>query len=228
MISGQDLEPTQYNSEGKGIIYITGASCIDKNEMLIKKRWTEYPKKISLKNDILISCKGSIGTIALNTEDQVHIARQIMAIRTNKNCSNLYAKTILKNFINLLQSKSKGVIPGIERNDILELLVALPPTVEQHRISSTIEQLLSLVDKIESDKVDLKELVKQTKAKVLDLAIRGKLVNQCPNDEPTEKLLEKIKEEKEKLIQEGKLKRDKNETYIYKNSDDNSYYEKIR
>ena len=38
LISGQDLEPTQYNSEGKGIIYITGASCIDKNEMLIKKR----------------------------------------------------------------------------------------------------------------------------------------------------------------------------------------------
>ena len=110
---------------------------------------------------------------------------------------------------------------------VTDFLIPRPPLTEQDRISTKIEQLLSLVDKIESDKVDLKELVKQTKAKVLDLAIRGKLVNQCPNDEPTEKLLEKIKEEKEKLIQEGKLKRDKNETYIYKNSDDNSYYEKI-
>ena len=65
------------------------------------------------------------------------------------------------------------------------------------------------------------------KAKVLDLAIKGKLVPQDPNDESADVLLEKIREEKEKLIKEGKLKRDKNETYIFKNSDDNSYYEQI-
>ena len=59
------------------------------------------------------------------------------------------------------------------------------------------------------------------------MAIKGKLVPQDPNDEPADKLLKKIREEKEQLIKEGKLKRDKNETFIYKNSDDNSYYEQI-
>ena len=226
LISGQDLQSNQYNDEGKGFLYITGASCIE-NEKLKKNRWTEYPKSISIKNDILISCKGSIGTIAINTEDKVHIARQIMAIRTNSYCYNLFIKILIKNIIPVIQSKSKGVIPGIERKDILDSLVAIPPLSEQKRIAETVETLLELVDSIESDKIDLSELIKKTKAKVLDLVIKGKLVPQDPNDEPADKLLEKIREEKEKLIKEGKLKRDKNETYIFKNSDDNSYYEQI-
>lgn len=226
LISGQDLQPSQYNDEGRGILYITGASCIE-NEKLKKNRWTECPKSISIKNDILISCKGSIGTIAINTEDEVHIARQIMAIRTNIYCYNLFIKILIQNIVPFMQSKSKGVIPGIERKDILDFLVAIPPQSEQQRISETIETLLKLVDLIESDKIDLSDLIKQTKSKVLDLAIKGKLVPQDPNDEPADKLLERIREEKEKLIKEGKLKRDKNETYIFKNSDDNSYYEKI-
>ena len=226
LISGQDLQSNQYNDEGNGMLYITGASCIE-NEKLKKNRWTEYPKSISIKNDILISCKGSIGTIAINTEDKVHIARQIMAIRTNSYCYNLFIKILIKNIIPVIQSKSKGVIPGIERKDILDSLVAIPPLSEQQRISETVETLLQLVETIDSDKIDLSDLIKQTKAKVLDLAIKGKLVPQDQNDEPVDKLLEKIREEKEKLIKEGKLKRDKNETYIFKNSDDNSYYEQI-
>ena len=226
LISGQDLQSNQYNDEGKGFLYITGASCIE-NEKLKKNRWTEYPKSISIKNDILISCKGSIGTIAINTEDKVHIARQIMAIRTNSYCYNLFIKILIKNIIPVIQSKSKGVIPGIERKDILDSLVAIPPLSEQKRIAETVETLLQLVETIDSDKIDLSNLIKQTKAKVLDLAIKGKLVPQDPNDEPADKLLEKIREEKERLIKEGKLKRDKNETYIFKNSDDNSYYEQI-
>lgn len=150
-----------------------------------------------------------------------------MAIRTNSYCYNLFIKILIKNIIPTIQSKSKGVIPGIERKDILDFLVALPPQSEQKRISETVETLLELVDSIESDKIDLSDLIKQTKAKVLDLAIKGKLVQQDINDEPADKLLEKIREEKEKLIKEGKLKRDKNETFIFKNSDDNSYYEQI-
>ena len=226
LISGQDLQSNQYNDEGNGILYITGASCIE-NEKLKKNRWTEYPKSISIKNDILISCKGSIGAIAINTEDKVHIARQIMAIRTNSYCNNLFIKILVKNIIPTIQSKSKGVIPGIERKDILDSLVAIPSLSEQKRIAETVEALLELVDLIDSDKVDLTNLIKQTKSKVLDLAIRGKLLPQNPNDEPADKLLKKIREEKEQLIKEGKLKRDKIETFIYKNSDDNSYYEQI-
>ena len=68
--------------------------------------------------------------------------------------------------------------------------------------------------------------VEKLKQKILDLAIRGKLVPQDPNDEPASVLIEKIRAEKESLIKQGKIKRDKNESYIFK-GDDNSYYEKI-
>ena len=110
---------------------------------------------------------------------------------------------------------------------VCDFLVPLPSQSEQARISSTVQKLLEIIEAIENDKTDLSDLIKQTKDKVLDLAIRGKLVSQDPNDEPADKLLEEIREEREKLIKEGKLKRDKNETFIYKNSDDNSYYEQI-
>ena len=68
--------------------------------------------------------------------------------------------------------------------------------------------------------------IEKLKQKILDLAIRGKLVPQDPNDEPASVLVEKIRKEKEELIKQGKIKRDKNESYIYKGSD-NCYYEKF-
>ena len=67
---------------------------------------------------------------------------------------------------------------------------------------------------------------KQLRQKILDLAIKGKLVPQDPNNEPASKLLERIREEKERLINEGKLKRDKNESYIFV-GDDKLHYEKF-
>ena len=68
--------------------------------------------------------------------------------------------------------------------------------------------------------------VEKLKQKILDLAIRGKLVPQDPNDEPASVLIEKIKAEKAKLVKEGKIKASKEESYIFKGSD-NFYYEKI-
>ena len=67
---------------------------------------------------------------------------------------------------------------------------------------------------------------KGTKSKILDLAIHGKLVPQDPNDEPDSILLERIRAEKEELIKQGKIKRDKKESIIFKGAD-NSYYERI-
>ena len=67
---------------------------------------------------------------------------------------------------------------------------------------------------------------KQLKNSILQWAIQGKLVPQDPNDEPASVLLEKIRQEKERLIKEKKIKRDKNASIIYR-GEDNSYYEKV-
>ena len=83
--------------------------------------------------------------------------------------------------------------------------------------------LLPLAGQIEENREELKRLVSFLKSKILDLAIRGKLVPQDPNDEPASVLLERIRTEKEELIKQGKIKRDKKESIIFR-GDDNSYF----
>ena len=107
----------------------------------------------------------------------------------------------------------------------LNLLVPILPVNEQKRIIGKINLLFALVKNIEKNKLSLIDDVSSAKTKILDLAIRGKLVPQEPNDEPASVLLERIRAEKEELIKQGKIKRDKKESVIFK-GDDNSYYEK--
>ena len=78
---------------------------------------------------------------------------------------------------------------------------------------------------VDKETEKLIDIINITKSKILDLAIRGKLVPQNPNDEPASVLLERIRAEKEELIKQGKIKRDKKESIIFR-GDDNSYYEK--
>ena len=102
-------------------------------------------------------------------------------------------------------------------------IISLPPLSEQIKIIETVENLFDLTQSVETNSQNLKNSIKTTKSKILDLAIRGKLVPQDPNDEPASVLLERIRAEKEELIKQGKIKRDKKESVIFK-GDDNSYY----
>ena len=113
--------------------------------------------------------------------------------------------------------------PVVSGKGILPLLMPVPPVIEQTKIKDSYLQILPLVDTIEKEKVSCLELIQTTKSKILDLAIRGKLVPQDPNDEPASVLLERVRTEKEELIKQGKIKRDKKESFIFK-GDDNSYY----
>jgi type I restriction enzyme S subunit len=89
------------------------------------------------------------------------------------------------------------------------LLVPLPPLSEQSRIAAKIAQLFALLRKVESSTQQYAELQTLLKSKVLDLAMRGKLVKQDPNNEPASVLLEKIKAEKAELVKEKKIKKSK-------------------
>ena len=116
--------------------------------------------------------------------------------------------------------------PGLSVANILNVFVPVPPTQEQDRIGNNVYESLKIVEALEQEKIDLQKIIITAKTKILDLAIRGKLVPQDPNDEPASVLLERIRTEKEELIKQGKIKRDKKESVIFK-GDDNSYYEKL-
>ena len=145
LLSGRDLEPSQYNSVSNGIPYMTGASNF-RNGNLIKNRWTETPIVISILGDLLITCKGTIGEMSFNTIGDIHIARQIMALRS---CFvNLkYIQYYLSANIQELQKQANSMIPGISRDTLLNALVPLPPLIEQARIVSKIKQLASIMSR---------------------------------------------------------------------------------
>ena len=143
LLSGRDLEPSQYNSVSNGIPYMTGASNF-RNGNLIKNRWTETPIVISILGDLLITCKGTIGEMSFNTIGDIHIARQIMALRSS--FVNLkYIQYYLSANIQELQKQANSMIPGISRDTLLNALVPLPPLIEQARIVSKIKQLASIM-----------------------------------------------------------------------------------
>ena len=126
----------------------------------------------------------------------------------------------------LLIESSATTIAIVNKNKMSNVFIPIPPFSEQHRIVTKLNELISFIDTIETNKNDLQSTIQLTKSKILDLAIRGKLVPQDPNDEPASVLIERIRTEKEELIKQGKIKRDKKESVIFK-GEDNSYYEKI-
>lgn len=113
-------------------------------------RWTSNPQVVTHYGDLLITCKGTIGETAFNNFGDAHIARQIMAIR---NCFNLnleYLSYCICFYINSIKALAKGLIPGISREDILNLILPIPPKEHQERMVSYINNanlLLSLIEK---------------------------------------------------------------------------------
>lgn len=148
LLSGTDFKPEEYNESGNGIPYITGASSLSKNQVLVT-RWTETPRIIANKGDILLVCKGSgYGKSIICNVDVAHIARQIMAIKKNDSLDMEYIRFFLQANFDLLKSKGQGVIPGIDRNSVLTLLLPLPPLSEQYKISTQVKQILQNISRL--------------------------------------------------------------------------------
>ena len=143
LLSGRDLKPNQYNDNKVGIPYITGASNF-KNGFLYVNRWTSSPITIASKGDLLLTCKGTIGAMACNNIGDIHIARQVMGIKTY-NVDLQYIRLYLKFNINTLEKKANSMIPGISRNTILRMILPLPPLAEQKRIVEKVNQLMQLL-----------------------------------------------------------------------------------
>ena len=211
LLSGSDLSPTKYNDTHKGIPYITGASNIER-ERLIINRWTEYPNNIAHKGDLLLTCKGTVGKTAILDEPEVHIARQLMAI-TAIVADLKYLKYFLESQVDALKVKAKSMIPGIERDNVLRLLFPLPPLAEQKRIAEKVEELLPLIDHYETAWSKLEDFNKRfpvdMQKAVLQTAIQGKLIPQLPEEGTGEELFQQIQAEKQALIKAGKIKKEK-------------------
>ena len=168
---------------------------------------------------ITISARGTIGFCCARKTPFVPIVR-LITITPSKEISLYYLKTV---FEALIETGEGSSIPQLTVPGIKPKLIPIPPIMEQNRIQSKQDEILKYISDISFEKDELRRIVQQAKNKILDLAIRGKLVPQNPDDEPASVLLERIRAEKEELIKQGKIKRDKKESVIFK-GEDNSYY----
>ena len=140
LLSGQDLPSSRYNEKKEGVVYLTGASNIDGDQIVIN-RWTTTPTSVAIKGNLLLTCKGTIGKTCILNLSEAHIARQIMAI-TEINIDKEYLRYFIEISISNLQRKAKSMIPGIDRDKVRGLTFPLPPIKEQHRIVAKIRELL--------------------------------------------------------------------------------------
>ena len=181
--------------------------------------------------DILFAMIGSIGNPVLVNKDREFSIKNVALFKPfSKNINYMKYVFFFSDYIQseLIKKAKGGMQPFVPLSLFRkELWIPLPPLTEQKLIVAEIEKIFNLIDSIETDKSALLLAVKQAKSKILDLAIHGKLVPQDPADEPASALLEKLRAEKEAKIAKGELKRDKNDSYIYKSTTDNCHYEKF-
>ncbi|MCD7809670.1 MAG: restriction endonuclease subunit S [Erysipelotrichaceae bacterium] len=231
--SNQKIKATNADKE----IWQLDLEDIEKGGKILKRKTvgecnSKGDKTLFKKNNILYSkLRPYLLKILIAPEDGI-CTTEIVPFNMFGGISNNYLVYLLKTphidfFIN---SNTYGVkMPRVSSDIMINLLIPLPPLEEQQRIVDKIEEVEPLIDKykiFEEQLYDLNSSIKDNlKKSILQYAVEGKLVPQDSNDEPASVLLERVKKEKQKLIQEGKIKKDKHETVIYRR--DNSYYEKI-
>ena len=188
--------------------------------------------KISQKGDILLARYGaSLGKVfwAEDGAYNVAMARVIPLYDTeliSKEFLFLFYQSSL--YQSVIHANSRSAQAGFNKEDLSSLLFPLPPRSEQERIVCAYEKLQPFLNAYDDAAHSLatmnKDFPEALKKSVLQEAVQGKLVPQDPSDEPAEALLERIRAEKQRLIKEGKIKKDKHESVIFRR--DNSHYEK--
>ena len=148
LVSGRDLSPSEYNADGDGIPYITGASNFANGRVSLV-RWTTTPQVITKTGDLLLTCKGTIGEMAFNNFGDAHIARQVMAIRNTFALNPEYLALCITAYISAIKDAAKGLIPGISREDILNLILPIPSLNYQIRVVEQVAKLKSLLTSVE-------------------------------------------------------------------------------
>ncbi|MBO5938448.1 MAG: restriction endonuclease subunit S [Clostridia bacterium] len=180
------------------------------------------------KNDILLAKNGTIGVAAIVDRDCDFDIYVTLAVLRTINTSILPQYLLNAIASSTVQNEFRGSLKGIgvqnlHLEHIRRTLIPIPPYNEQKLISDKVVEITPLLEHIADTYTELETAISVLKAKILDLAIRGKLVSQNPEDEPASVLLDRIRAEKEELIRHGKIKRDKKESIIFK-GEDNSYY----
>lgn len=182
LLSGQDFNPEEYNEDGIGIPYLTGASCIE-NGCTTAVRWTEKPRCIVEKGDTVLVCKGSgYGTIATVNQEKAHIARQFMALKVKKHeLDYRFNYFLLNSVVENIKTDARGLIAGIARDAVLKQEIVIPCLNEQTKIGEYFDNLDKMItlhqrkcDEVKSlKKYVLQKMFPQNEQKIPEIRFEG-------------------------------------------------------
>ena len=162
-------------------------------EYITQKALKETSVKLNPAGSVLIAMYGAtIGKVGILTFPATTNQACCACVEYEATDQQYLFYFLLSHKENFIRQGGGGAQPNISKEKIVETLLPLPPFNEQKRIVNEVEKWFSIIDKIESGTIELESYVKQTKSKILDLAISGKLVPQDPNDEPAIELLRRI------------------------------------
>jgi type I restriction enzyme S subunit len=198
-----------------------------------EKEYQKYKKDLG-ENTILVSINGTLGNVAYYNNEPVMLGKSACYFNLMSNDLKDYIYIVLNSpfFLEYALSAATGTtIKNVSLQAMNNLLVPFPSLPEQNRILNKIELLKVSLDRYYKQEKQLSKLnnsIRQTlKKSVLQEAIQGKLVPQDASEEPATILLQHIREEKLRLVKEGKLKKkDVIDSTIFR-GDDNRYYEQI-
>ena len=197
----------------------------------VKIPWDLEKFRVASQGSVLLCIEGGSAGRKIGILNQdVCFGNKLACFKTfNENNDFLFYYLQSPNFKEIFKSKKTGIIGGVGIAKLRNVLMPIPPFNEQKRIMIKLQEVFPKINEygVNEEKLDKlnSEFPDKLKSSILQEAIQGKLVPQNPNDEPASILLEKIREEKERLIKEKKIKRNKNKSFIYKNN--NQFYEKI-
>ena len=228
IIMGQSPKGEFVVDNGEGIEFHQGKLFFGEKFLNKSDKSTIKPSKLSPRNSILLCVRAPVGVINI-CDREICIGRGLTSIKPFiDDCFNYLYYFLLTQEIRYKSKATGSTFKAIKKEIVENTLIPVPPLNEQIRIIDKIEALLPLIYKYGENEERLNQLNKDFPIKlrnsILQEAIQGKLIPQNPNDEPAYVLLEKIQEEKERLIKEKKIKRNKNESYIFK--ENNHFYEK--
>ena len=192
----------------------------------------ELPKYLLRPGDLLICEGGDVGRSAVwESTQEMYYQNALHRVRFYGEINPHYFQLLLECYKGnqILDAYSKGMtIKHLVQTALNTIVFPLPPLSEQTRIVDAVNRLLPYLHSYDRAEQKLSALntgfPEALKKSILQEAVQGKLVPQDPSDEPAEALLERIRAEKQRLIKEGKIKKDKHESVIFRR--DNSHYEK--
>ena len=236
---GDGIHGTPEYSEGGSVYFINGNNLLD-GKILIKPDTKRVSKEEAVKHSrilnestVLVSINGTIGNIAFYSGENIILGKNACYFNLLNGIEKKYIMIVLQTdyFLEYAKRVATGsTIKNVPLSGMRNFLIPIPPEDEQQVIIDKLLSLKLLIEKFNVEQLQLDKLNAELRPvlrkSILQEAIQGKLVSQITEEGTSQELLEKIQQEKQKLVKEGKLKKSAlTDSVIYK-GDDNKYWEK--